>query len=228
MRVFAIADLHLSGAQPKPMDVFGEAWTNHWERIKENWRAAIGADDVVLIPGDISWAMSLKDAQLDLDDIATLPGRKVLLRGNHDYWWQSIGRVREALGGGMQALQNDSIDFGEFWLCGSRGWTCEGSKGFTAEDKKIYDREVMRLELSLKSAKGKPILAMTHYPPFNEKGEPSGFTELYEAHGVFLAVYGHLHNRSCRMAFEGTRNGTEYHLVSCDHLNFNPKLVWET
>jgi len=231
MKLFAISDLHLSGARPKPMDIFGENWNGHWQKIRENWsRMEIGPEDLVLIPGDISWAMQLEAAQIDLDEIGQLPGHKVVTRGNHDYWWSSLTKVRSVLPEKLYALQNDAMRFGSTVVCGSRGWICPGGMDYKPEDEKIYKREVLRMELSLKGAKkqeGDLLIVMIHYPPFNEKQERSGFMELFEQYGVDQVIYGHLHGRSCRFAFEKELCGIQYRLVSCDHLQFCPVLLAE-
>lgn len=229
MRIFALGDPHLSLSTDKPMDIFGPNWDDHAARLEAAWRAAVNPEDAVLLPGDISWAMSLYEAKADLDFLAALPGTKVLLRGNHDYWWNSISKVRAALPGGMHAVQNDSLVLGGVAVLGTRGWVCPGGALFDpATDQKLYERELIRLELSLKSAPaGLPKLCMLHYPPFNERRQQSGFTELLEAYGVERAIYGHLHGKACRNAFEGLRNGVEYTLCSADHLEFTPKLILE-
>ena len=167
MRVFAIADPHLSKATPKPMSVFGPNWAGHPELFFEQWRETVADEDLVLVPGDISWAMRLEDALLDLQDVAALPGRKVLLRGNHDYWWPAIGKLRAALPPGMFALQNDALQVGGVVIAGTRGWTSPGAFDFTEQDRKIYDRELERLKLSLKAAKklsGEKFVVMLHLP----------------------------------------------------------------
>lgn len=226
MKLFAISDLHLSGHCPKPMDVFGAHWENHWMRICDAWRERVSPDDAVLIPGDISWAMTLEQAMGDLADIAGLPGTKVLLRGNHDYWWGGLARVRSALPKSMRALQNDAVRIGDLTICGTRGWTCPGSSSWEgAGDEKIYLRELVRLRLSLDAARrlpDGPLVAMLHFPPFNERLEPSGYTKLLEEYGVRFAVYGHLHALAPCAAFEGERNGVLYRMVSCDYLDFKP------
>lgn len=229
MRIYAIADLHLSLASEKPMDVFGEAWRDHTSQIERNWRGVVLEDDLVLIPGDISWAMQLIAALPDLAFIGKLPGKKILLRGNHDYWWSAIGRVRASLPTNMRALQNDSfVDCG-VGVCGSRGWLCPGSSNFTADDAKIYLRELDRLTLSLRSMpEVKTKIAMLHFPPFSEKDRSSGVTERLEQAGVQIAVYGHLHGEANRYAFEGERNGVTYHCVAADKLGFMPKKIFET
>ena len=228
MRIYAIADLHLSLTSEKPMDVFGAAWHGHAEKLERNWRDTVGEDDLVLIPGDISWAMQLSAALPDLSFIGALPGKKVLLKGNHDYWWSAIGRVRAALPAGMRALQNDSIVEGDIGICGSRGWLCPGSGNFTADDQKIYLRELDRLSLSIRSLQQdvKTKIAMLHYPPFADKDKGSGFTERLEEAGVTIAVYGHLHGDANRNAFEGERNGIVYHCVAADKLDFLPKRIF--
>ena len=228
MKVFAIGDLHLSGAVDKPMDIFGPAWENHAEHIAEEWRSLVREEDLVLLPGDFSWAMHLKDALVDMAFVAALPGTKVMIRGNHDYWWNSVTQVRSALPKGMHVLQNDCVSFGNIHIAGTRGWTCPGSMNFLPEDQKIYEREVMRMGLSLSALPKEGVrIAMLHYPPFNENRAPSGFSEALERANIRLAVYGHLHGRSCRSGFEGVRNGVEYILVSADHIGFAPRLILE-
>ena len=227
MQIYAIADLHLSLTSEKPMDVFGEAWRGHAEKLERNWRETVNEDDLVLIPGDISWAMQLSAALPDLSFIGNLPGRKILLKGNHDYWWSAIGRVRSNLPEGMRALQNDSIVEDGIGICGSRGWLCPGSNNFNAEDQKIYLRELDRLSLSLASLPAvETKIAMLHFPPFLDKEKGSGFTERLEDAGVQIVVYGHLHGEANRYAFEGERNGITYHCVAADKLDFAPKRIY--
>ncbi|PKM39358.1 MAG: phosphohydrolase [Firmicutes bacterium HGW-Firmicutes-9] len=227
MQIYAIADLHLSLTSEKPMDVFGEAWRDHAEKLERNWRERVQADDLVLIPGDISWAMQLDAALPDLSFIGNLPGKKILLKGNHDYWWSAIGRVRSRLPAGMCAIQNDSIVEDGVGICGTRGWLCPGSNNFDADDQKIYLRELDRLTLSLNSLpQVETKIAMLHFPPFADKDKDSGFTERLEAAGVQIAIYGHLHGDAHRYAFEGERNGVVYHCVAADKLDFAPKLIY--
>ena len=227
MQIYSIADLHLSLTSEKPMDVFGEAWRGHAEKLKRNWRERVQADDLVLVPGDISWAMQLSAALPDLSFIGDLPGKKILLKGNHDYWWSAIGRVRSNLPEGMRALQNDSIVEDGIGICGSRGWLCPGSNNFNAEDQKIYLRELDRLSLSLASLPAvETKIAMLHFPPFLDKEKGSGFTERLEDAGVQIVVYGHLHGEANRYAFEGERNGITYHCVAADKLDFAPKRIY--
>ncbi|WDL97115.1 metallophosphoesterase [Alicyclobacillus sp. ALC3] len=227
MAVFALADLHLGLAVDKPMDIFGSIWSNHAERIRASWTQRVSAQDTVLIPGDISWAMSLQEALPDLAWIAALPGRKVLLRGNHDYWWASIGRVRSALVDGVFALQNDAFAVEQWAVCGSRGWLLPSHPRFSPEDEVVYHREVQRLRLSLEAADriGLPKLVMMHYPPTDVSAGATGFTELLEEFSVEACVYGHLHGPAHRFAFEGLKNGVAYRLVSADYLGFEPLML---
>ena len=221
MTVWAISDLHLP-AHEKPMDMFGPQWENHFERISEDWRRQAAADDIVLLPGDLSWAMRLEDAQEDLARIAALPGTKILLRGNHDYWWSSIGRVRRALPEGCVALQNDSVLLGGVLFAGSRGWTIPADPDADSDDARIYRRERGRLEMSLKHARAQsadaPLIAMTHYPPRTDT--ETGFSDILAAYNVRIAVYGHLHGAGLQGAVRGELDGIDYRQVSCDGLGF--------
>ena len=223
MAVFAISDLHLPGGGVKPMDVFGEHWSGHFEKISADWREKVTAEDVVLLPGDLSWAMALQDARGDLAAIGALPGKKVILRGNHDYWWSAIGRVRDALPEGMYAVQNDGVALNGRIICGTRGWTIPNEQT-SADDVKIYKRELLRLEMTLKDARRRsadaPLLCMMHYPPLTESQPDTGFTALLQQYGVRDLVYGHLHGVALRGAFRGERGGIRYHQVSCDGLDF--------
>ena len=226
--VYAIGDLHLSLSVPdKAMDVFGARWKDHAERIKEAWQNTVREDDLVLIPGDISWAMYLQDAIADLAFIGSLRGKKLLLRGNHDYWWQSVTKVRTALPEGTFALQNDVFRFGEITVCGTRGWTVPESAHFKeSADRKLFERELIRLDLSLNRLEpGTTAVGMLHYPPFSESGEKSAFAKRFEEAGVKHVVYGHLHGASLKFAFNGEKDGVTYHCVSADSLDFAPKRI---
>ena len=227
MRVFAIADPHLSSADPKPMTIFGDGWAGHPERFFTGWRDTVSAGDLVLVPGDVSWAMTLAGALPDLKDLAALPGQKVLLRGNHDYWWSSLAKLRAALPEGMFAVQNDALRFGKVVVAGTRGWVTPGSSDFSAEDERIYERELGRLKLSLAAAAklrrpGDRLVVMLHYPPTNLRLEPSGFTDLLAGAGAAAVVFGHLHGE--RRAVEKVGE-TPAHLVAADALSFVPKLI---
>lgn len=223
MTVYAIGDLHLP-AEEKPMDVFGDHWIDHFERISEDWRARVQDDDVVLIPGDITWAMQLDAAKPDLASIGALPGRKVLTRGNHDYWWSSIGRVRDALPKGMYALQNDAMLLDGVLLAGTRGWNLAMGADADPADVKIFQREQLRLEMSLKAARKLseelPLIAMMHFPPLTESLRETPFTQILRQYRVDHLVYGHLHGPALYGAFRGEQDGISYHQVSCDGLGF--------
>lgn len=225
MCLFAIGDLHLPGGDEKPMDVFGPQWDGHFFRISEDWRQRVKPEDTVLIPGDISWAMQLQDAIPDLQAIGELPGKKILLKGNHDYWWSSVNRIRDILPEGMRVLQNDALETENAIICGSRGWNLPTQEmPLASADEKIYRRELQRMELSLNAARamgeGKPIVVMMHFPPLYDNLRDTAFTELIERYGVQTVVYGHLHGQGLRTAFNGEHHGVEYRLVSCDGIDF--------
>lgn len=232
MKIFAISDLHLSTSCDKPMDVFGGHWENYTEKIQSNWKSKISDEDLVLIPGDISWAMKLEEAKSDFEWIDALPGTKVIIKGNHEYWWKSISAVREILPSSIKAIQNDAIKFKNYIICGTRGWTVpENGKELTDEDMKIYKREVERLKLTLMSAKtmkqqGDKIVAMFHYPPFGANKEESDFTRLFEEFEVDTVVFGHIHGyTNCDLKTQ--INGVTYLFTSCDHIKNDPVLVFE-
>ncbi len=230
MRLFAIGDLHLPGGQDKPMEVFGPQWDRHFERISANWRANVSKEDTVLIPGDISWAMNLEDALADLRAIGELPGRKILIRGNHDYWWSGIGRVRAMLPEGVFALQQDALALDECVICGTRGWTIPTEETpLPPHEHKIYLRELARLDLALADARrkgpGKPMVVMLHYPPLYQGARTSGFTERLEQAGAAVCVYGHLHGSGIAAGFSGVQSGVRYELTSCDCQNFAPRII---
>lgn len=225
MALYGIADLHLGFKVDKPMDIFGEVWACHEEKIKRNWIAKIKNEDTVLIPGDISWAIKLEEAMADLNWIDSLPGRKILLRGNHDYWWSSLTKMNN-LFDNMHFLQNNYYIYNDYALCGTRGWTCPNKVKFDEHDEKIYDRELHRIRLSLEAAKKNgysKYIVMTHYPPTNESLERSRFLDIYEEYNVEKVVYGHLHDKdSFKMGLKGIHNDVEYKLISSDFLDFNP------
>ncbi len=221
MKVFAISDLHLSINNPKPMDIFGGAWDNYVAEIEEDWQKRVGENDVVLIAGDVSWAMLTADAKPDLDYIAKLNGNKVILRGNHDYWWKSISSVRKMLSGNTYAVQNDCVKVGDVVICGTRLWATSENGEMSAQDKAIYERENIRLGLSIEAAKkvitkGDRVVVMTHYPPFNSKIERTPFIEQISAFMPNAVVYGHLHGRVKRAMQKTEIDGVPYYLTSCD------------
>ena len=232
MKIFAISDLHLSNSCDKPMDIFGGNWEGYTEKIIENWNSKVSNDDIVLIAGDISWAMKLEEVSADLEWIDKLPGKKIIIKGNHEYWWKSISSVREILPSSIMAIQNDAIKIGDVIFCGTRGWTVpEKDKELEPEDLKIYKREVERLKLTLMFAKnlrqeGDKLVAMIHFPPFNMDKEESEFMKLFEEYNVDVVVFGHLHGYTkCDKVSE--INGVKYYFTSCDHINNDPVLIFE-
>lgn len=228
MSIFAISDLHLSKVNPKPMNIFGENWDGHWEKIKSDWKDRVGDEDTVLIPGDISWAMSLDEALPDLMDISELPGRKLLLKGNHDYWWASLSKINKVLPHNMHIIQNNHVDVEDYYVCGTRGWMLPEDDRFKDEDMKVYNRELIRLEISLSglpSSGCSKAIVMLHYPPVYEIGRTSGFVELMKKYNVDICLYGHLHGDSLKRAVEGNIEGIDMYMVSCDYLNFKLKKI---
>lgn len=226
--IFAIGDLHLSFSTDKPMDIFGPQWENHYEKIKAHWLNNVKDNDLILLTGDFSWAMTTHEVKEDMDFISQLPGIKLLIKGNHDYWWQSITQLREAYGTQkIHFLQNDCFKYGQINICGTRGWLCPNSKGYTKEDEKIYNRELERLKLSLmKADRNLPILVMMHFPPMNENFETSGFTDLFHVFGVKHVIYGHIHgSHNFMMAPNGLIDGIFYQLVSADFLDFKLSVI---
>ena len=226
MKIFAISDLHLTSSTNKPMDVFGGNWVGgYWDKIKTDWRNKVTDSDVVLIGGDISWAMSLEGATGDLIEIDALPGKKVLIRGNHDYWWASMNKMKALPLKNTVFIQNNALLCGGYVFCGTRGGTVPEDRDVQSEeDKKIFDREIIRLELTLKEATklatcGEPIICMMHYPPFNAAFADSAFTELIRQYDVKTVIYGHLHGNLSRYKDVVYKNNVPYYLTSCDFLN---------
>jgi len=229
MHIYAIGDLHLSGQPPlKPMSVFGQEWEDHWEKISAHWQAAVTQDDLVIICGDTSWAMKLSEAKADLDAIAALPGRKILVRGNHDYWWDGLAKMAEETGQRLFFLHNNSYADGWLAICGSRGWLTPDAEGFAPADEKIYRRELERVERSLRLAKqagAEETWLALHYPPLYSDGRPTGFSQLCEKYHVRRCLYGHLHGASISLGWQGECAGTCYCLVSADALGFVLKKI---
>ncbi len=224
MKVFAVSDPHLSFTAEKPMSIFGAVWENHWEAIAADWLEKVGADDIVLLPGDISWGMTTDEARKDLETIGAMPGKKIYVKGNHDYWWGSLSKIRGILPEGSYCIQNDALKFGKFIFCGSRGWSVPeiGVKP-DPNDEKLLRREQLRLELSLKAAEklatGDPQeikIGMMHFPPFDSRMSSTPFTDLFAKYGVKKVVYGHLHGQKCRAELRSVKNDVEYYLTSCD------------
>ena len=226
MSIYAISDLHLSFGANKPMDIFGANWENHSEKIKNDWAEKVNENDLVLLPGDFSWAMYLKDTHLDFDYLSGLPGKKLMLKGNHDYWWSTVGSMRKYLEENnfknIDFLYNNSYEFENKIICGTRGWASTD----TEENRKMLKRERNRLKISLedgikKYGVEKEIIVCMHYPPFNNIGDAeSNFIDLMKEYNVKKCIYGHLHGEAHKDAIEGTIDGIEYKLVSCDYTGF--------
>lgn len=224
MALYAISDLHLDFVGNKPMDIFGEKWSDHSSKIKENWIKKIKEEDTVLIAGDISWSMKMEDGIKDLEWVDRLPGKKIMIKGNHDYWWGSISKLNQ-LFSGMNFIQNNFFTYQDYAICGTRGWNYPGGEAFSEKDEKIYVRELIRLKLSVESAVKagyKKFIIMLHYPPVADQEGISGFTEIIDEIGAEIVIYGHLHGPSVVNAFEGYRNGVKYIFTSSDFINFNP------
>jgi predicted phosphohydrolase len=230
MKIFAISDLHLSFQVDKPMDLFGDHWAGYEQRIMDDWNSKVGVDDIGIIAGDLSWAMRLSETEKDFNYLSKLNGTKIIIRGNHDYWWSTISKVRSSLPVGAVALQNDSVRFEDTVFCGTRGWRVpERNQKQNPEDKKIFDREILRFEMSLQDAAKKlpknedgttagKLIAILHYPPFNVMRDDSPFTALCEKYNVTACVYGHLHGKNCRAEIFTNKGGVKYYLTSCDLL----------
>lgn len=227
MRVFAIGDMHLEGGTGKTMDRFGENWRNHDRKIFQSWEQIGRDDDLLLIVGDTSWAMRFDEAMPDLERIAGMKGTKILLKGNHDYWWQSVAKMSRALDPSIKIINASSLVINRIAIAGTRGWLCPNDSYFEPRDEKIYQREVGRLKDALESLRGRTdeydfLIVAMHYPPTNDRHEPSGFTELIDAHGADICVYGHLHGEAIKTALTGPRKQTIHYLVSADAVDFRP------
>lgn len=226
MNIYAIGDLHLSYSTPeKSMEKFG--WTNYQNRIFDDWSEKVKDNDIVLIVGDISWATRTEEAFIDLEKIASMKGKKILIKGNHDYWWQSISKIKN-YNEDMFFMQNDIYELDEYVICGARGWLCPNKLKFDEQDKKLYERESIRLKVSLELAKStkKKIILLLHFPPTNDEMEESNFTRLIEEYNVEKVIYGHLHGfESFSTSYDGMVRGTDYTLVSADYLDFRLKKI---
>lgn len=223
MNLYAIGDLHFSTSVDKPMDVFGKNWIGHEEKIIEDWKEKVSDEDLVLVLGDTSWGINLDEARSDLDIIDNLPGKKIFIKGNHDYWWTTVTALNKQYDN-MSFLQTNFYEYKDYAICGGRGWICPNDFKFDENDEKIYKREENRIRISLEAAKKKghtKFIVITHYPPTNDKLEESLFTKLYEEYKVEKVIYGHLHGKeSFKMGLRGVRNGIEYILASCDYTDF--------
>lgn len=232
MAIYTIGDLHLSFHENKPMSIFGENWEGHEEKIKKDWTKKVQENDLVVIPGDFSWSTYLKDTVQDFDYLNKLPGKKLLLKGNHDYWWTTVTSMKNFLQENhfenIDFLYNNSYEYENYIICGTRGW----SSTEDGEDRKLLKREAIRLELSLQDGiknygKEKEILVFMHYPPINNsnliQNETNDFIRIMQKYDVKRCYYGHLHSNSIQEAVEGKKFGIDFKLVSADGVDF--KLV---
>ncbi len=248
MSIWAIGDLHLSfGVAGKNMDVFGPEWASHADKIRTHWEEQIAPDDLVLVPGDISWGSTTEEAAPDLEWLGALPGTKVMIKGNHDYWWHSISKVQKILPPSCHVIQNNAFDWNGFSIGGARLWdsdeysfneqiaffereivSAKPHHDEAAVNQKIFARELLRLESSLKALnpKAKKRIAMTHYPPIGPDFKPSKAAALLEKYGVEICVYGHLHSLKPDVKLSGEARGVSYHLTACDYLAFSPLKIF--
>lgn len=228
MSIFVIADLHLSFNQPKPMDIFGDNWSGHEEKIRKNWIKNVKEKDLVIIPGDFSWETYLEDTKLDFEYLNKLPGKKIMLKGNHDYWWTTLTNMKKFLKENkftnIEFLYNNSYEFQDKIICGTRGWSIADEE----IDKKLINRELIRLELSLKDSlkyeEHKERIVFMHYPPITKAklitNQEVKFVKLMKKYNVKRCYYGHLHGLSINDAIEGKVEGIQFKLVSADGLDF--------
>ena len=224
MALYAIGDTHLSLHKDKPMDIFGSKWENHAEKLKTGF-SGLSENDVCVICGDISWGMGIEETKEDFLFINSLPGKKLILKGNHDYWWSTAAKARRFFAengiDSIDVIHNNYYEYGEYAICGTRGWFYEEEKG-SEHDGKIMRREIMRLEASLKAAGDRKKLVFLHYPPIFLKYRCEEILELLKSYEVRLCCYGHIHGKGCALAFNGWQGGTEFRLVSADFVDFTP------
>lgn len=246
MRIWAIGDLHLSfGVANKSMDIFGPNWQSHAEKIAANWKSTIQPEDLVLVPGDLSWAMKIDDVVPDLKWVDALPGTKVMIKGNHDYWWGSLNKIAAVLPPSIHLIQNNVFNWKDVTIGGARLWdTPEYSFGHFVEYRenpkakekdpeelvqeefaqKLFDKELERLKMSLGKLdpNAKIRIAMTHYPPISADLQPSRAAQILEQHQIQICVFGHLHNLKTDQPLFGEARGVRYVLAACDYIRFQP------
>ncbi len=227
MALYAIGDLHLCLGAAKPMDIFGGKWVGYLDKLKAGFDV-ITEDDTTILLGDLSWALSLEEAKNDFAWINSIPGRKIILKGNHDYWWSTVAKFnqfcRENDFSNIEILHNNHYEYNGFAVCGTRGWFHEEDNG-DPQNEKVFRRELMRLEASLKSAGKLPKIVFLHYPPRYKGYECKEILDLLKAYDVRYCYYGHLHGASHGLALDGLWDGIEYRLVSADKLDFQPHRV---
>ena len=228
MSLFAIADLHLSSSVNKPMDIFGEHWANHAEKLAENWNNTVSEEDVVVIPGDISWGINLEEAAADFDFINKLNGKKIISKGNHDYWWTTMSKLNTFLEENdfdtISFLHNNHFCYGKYGICGTRGWINETD---VPADAKVLAREAQRLEVSIKSALKENLepIVFLHYPPVFGNESNYDILDVMYKYNVKECYYGHLHGKSHKYAVCGESEGINFHLISADFVQFCPQHI---
>ena len=224
MSIYAISDLHLSFNADKPMDIFG--WQDYENKIKEDWKSKVKEDDLVILGGDFSWSMQLQDTFKDFEFIHNLPGKKIILKGNHDYWWNTMSKMNKFIEENgfdtISILHNSSYDFDGFSVCGSRGWFFDSDE---EHNEKVLNREVMRLKASIEAAKNEEKIVFLHYPPVYENQNCKEILNLLKEKGIKKCYYGHLHGMAAKYAFDDNFEGIDFKLISADRLKFVPLLI---
>ena len=228
MALYAIGDLHLSIGTGKSMEIFGHRWKDYMEKLKEGF-AFVQPEDTVVLCGDICWGMTMEQAKDEFAYVNQLPGKKIILKGNHDYWWTTASKAYKFFGENgfenMDVLHNNCYFYGdEYAICGTRGWFFEEEKG-DGHDRKVMNREIMRLETSLKAAGDKRKLVFLHYPPLYQGYQCREILDLFQKYNVEQCIYGHIHDKGCAYAFKGMFENTYYRLVSADHVYFIPQKI---
>ena len=230
MGLYAIGDLHLSLTANKPMDIFGEIWKNHTEKLRESL-SQLNDDDTLLLCGDTSWGISLDESLADFQFIDALPGKKIILKGNHDYWWETMSKMTAFFEKHdlhtLNIMHNNAYFYGDYAICGTRGWFLDEVTPDMAHNQKVLNREVMRLETSFKAAKGKEIICFLHYPPMYYGYQCPEILDMLKKYDVKACYYGHLHGPSHKKAICGERMGIEFSLIASDFLRFQPKKILE-
>lgn len=229
MALYAIGDLHLCLGAPKPMDIFGGAWVGYMEKLKEGM-SVIGPEDTTVLLGDLSWALDLPSSAADFEWINSIPGRKIILKGNHDYWWSTAAKFnkfcQENEFENLYLLNNNCYEYGDYAICGTRGWFFEEERS-GQHDEKVFKRELIRLEASLKTAGEKTKYVFLHYPPRYKGYECGEILALLEKYDVKRCFYGHLHGGSHKLAMEGLWDGVDFKLCAADYLGFKPFKVFD-
>ena len=227
MALYAIGDLHLCLGAPKPMDIFGGAWVGYMDKLKEGV-SIITPEDTTILLGDLSWALDMDHAVEDFAWINQIPGKKIILKGNHDYWWSTVAKFNKFCDANgftdMHLLNNNCFEYDDWAICGTRGWFFEEER-HGAHDEKVFKRELCRLEASLKAAGEKKKMVFLHYPPRYKGYECREILDLFEQYGVRRCYYGHLHGGSHKLAMEGLWDNVEYRLVAADYIGFIPQTV---